>query len=340
MKHTGGIFNFLFPRKNGANGLSDVIKKNADQSGSKEHFQQISIQKTKLTVIRQPKEEHVEFLRDNYHIHPIHQEDVLSAVQRPKIDFEDNYIFFVLHFPWFNETTQRIESREIDFFFLKTDLVIIINDDYPPLEEILDVILHESTVKDRYFAKGAGFLLYRIIDNLVDTIFPLVEQIERSLEQIDKDVFTKTARHVVKKISFLRRNVIYFQTMVKPEMNSFRAMEEKPHPLINKELKTYFSNVTDHFKKLFDRLEDAKELTDNLSLTFENYLSFRTNETIKYLTVFSAILMPLTLLTGVYGMNLRFLPLASDPKAIFLFMGISFVIVVSMLSYFRFKHLI
>ncbi len=335
MNHNGGLFHFLFPVKNGGSHNPSEHSGHIEQTHTvRDQLQKIPLEKVQVTIVRRPEKVHADLLRDKYNIHPIHQEDILSKVQRPKIDFEENYIFFVLHLPLFNEQSGRIETSEIDFFYMKTELIVIINEEYPPLEAILSAIQKEKPVK------GSGFLLYQILDNLVDTIFPLVEQIERSLDEIDKEVFIKTARHVIKKISFLRRNVIYFQTMVKPEMTAFKSMGEGSHTLVTKELKIYFSNITDHFKKLFDRLEDAKELTDNLSLTFENYLTFRTNETIKYLTIFSVILLPLTLLTGIYGMNLDFLPLASHPGAIFFFGGLSTVIVTSMLIYFRYKHFI
>ncbi|MBI4067575.1 magnesium transporter CorA family protein [Candidatus Gottesmanbacteria bacterium] len=320
--------------------ILDMVKKPDDQTKKYKKIEKITQKNVNLTILRSPTQKEVSLLQKTYPIHELHADDIISSVQRPKIDLEEEYIFFVFHLPRFNTQTNRIESSEIDAILTKDDVVLILNDPFLMIEEFIDTNLRGGTMQEKFFSKGSGFLLYQIIDGLVDTIFPLIEQIENTLEEIDKEVFSKTARFVIKKISLVRRNVIYFQTIVKPELNAFKNFEETAHPFLTKNLKNYFRNITDHFKRLYDRLEDAKELTDNLSLTFESYLSFRTNETIKYLTVFSAILLPLTLLTGIYGMNLKFLPFAGHPDAFFLIGLVMAAIVVPMLAFFRYKHLI
>lgn len=306
-------------------------------ASSSRHMKIIHHKDSRLVVIRNPTKTNVSYLRKKYSFHPTHLDDVISIIQRPKIDIEKDYIFFVMHFPNYNESSQKIESNEIDFFLTGKDIVVIINQTFPAVDTIISDISKKKRVRDDYFSKGTGFVLYHMIDALVDSIFPLVGQVERALEVIDTDVFTKKPRIVAKQISFLRRNVTYFQTIIRPQMNSFMHFGETRHPFVSEELQMYFENITDHLKKIWDRLEDVGELSDNLSRTFESYLSFKTNETIKVLTVFSATLLPLTFITGLYGMNLHFLPFADHPQALTLIGSLMFAIAFVMLAGFRWR---
>ena len=290
-----------------------------------------------LVILRNPTEEHIRDLKKVYDIHPLHLEDIVSTVQRPKIDEEADYIFFVFHFPQFNSDTNRINSIEVDFFLTQNDLLVVIDTQFQTIEEIIQNIAGKKKEKEKYFAGGPGMLLYRILDNLVDSVFPLIDLFERGIEKIDRDVFADDPRNVTVQLSYLRRNVIFFQSLVKPELNSFASIEKSTHLFVTEEIKTYFSNITDHLKKIWDRLEDVIELSNNLSQTFESYLTFKTNETIKILTMFSVILMPLTLLSGIYGMNLAFLPLAEHPQAL-TYISLSMISVVAvMIGFFKIK---
>ena len=315
-----------------------VQKESIDKKIKLPKKQTISYQNTNLIIIRSPDSKNQHFLKDNYNFHPIHLDDISSPIQRPKIDLEDDYVFTVLHFPQYNPKTKKIESVEIDIFLTLTDVVIIFEKEYQPLEDIINVLATKKEYRKRYFENGAGVLFYHLIDESIDTIFPMIDKFEKGIEMIDQQVFSNNPKNVIEQLSFLRRNVIFFQTLIKPEMSSFAQVETAVHDLIDKEMKTYFSNITDHLEKIGDRLEDIHELSDNLSNTFESYMSFKTNETIKILTIFSVVLLPLTLLTGFYGMNLTSLPLANHPNAL-LFISFSMIaVVLIMIVYFRVKH--
>lgn len=300
-------------------------------------LKKIRYQDINFIALINPDEKNIRYLKKMYNFHPLHLEDIISTVQRPKIDEEDDYIFFVFHFPQINPQTNKLKSIEVDFFLTPKDLITVVDPGFQPMEEIIDRITKNKKEREIYFQGGTGMLLYRILDNLVDSIFPLLDQFEKTLEDIDQEVFSTNPKNVTESLSLLRRNVIFFQSLIKPEMNSFVRVETSDHPFIDEKLKTYLENITDHLKKIWDRLEDVIELSNNLSQTFESYLTFRTNETIKILTMFSVILLPLNLLTGVYGMNLSFLPLSQHPDAlIFITTGMVGIIVL-MITYFKYK---
>lgn len=319
--------------------LSHLGKKKSKNIKEYPAIQRIKYNGNNLLILRNPSEKTLKFLKRNYrYFHPVHLEDIISTVQRPKIDEEKDYIFSVFHFPQYNETTNKIESMEVDFFLTQNDLTVVIDPEFITMEEIIEKIIKNKTKKQKFFEAGPGILLYHILDDLVDSIFPLLDDFDQGLETIDQNVFSTDPKNIAEQLSFLRRNVIFFQSLIKPELNSFIKIEESRHPFINRELKTYFSNITDHLKKIWDRLEDLIELSNNLSQTFESYLTFKTNETIKILTMFSVVLLPLTLLSGIYGMNLQVLPLADHPYALVYISASMVAVVIVMLAYFRYKH--
>lgn len=321
--------------------LMDLVKRN---NGSPhevhQRIQRVQHNGIGLVIIRAPDEKDLSYLKRHYNFHPLHLDDVMSSIQNPKIDFEENYIFFVLHFPQMDTHNRRIELKEIDFFLTEKDVIVIINAHCENIEQIISKISKNKKLRQEFFEKGTGLLLYHILDKLVDSFFPLLNNLENNIDQIDKDVFTNLSplRNIVEEVSYLKRNLIFLRSIIKPELVAFQNIGKQNHYLIDKEAIKYFANLTEHLSKLWEKLENAKELADNLSLTVESYLSSRTNETIKILTIFSVILLPLNLLTGVYGMNLNFLPLAEHPWAIFFIAFIMLGLVFGMITYFRLRR--
>ncbi|OGG21479.1 hypothetical protein A3D03_06410 [Candidatus Gottesmanbacteria bacterium RIFCSPHIGHO2_02_FULL_40_13] len=339
MKHKNNLLDTLVQQThNLPNRILPLGSKKHNTNKHTKYIRKINYEKTQLIVIDEPRKKDYLYLKRYFRFHPLHLEDILSPIQRPKIDLEDEYIFFVLHFPQFNSQTQKIDSKEIDFFLTENEVIVVINNQFLALDEIITSIFKNKKEREKIMSKGTAVLIYHLFDKLFDSLFPLLEDLEKNLDTIDKNIFTIQPKNIADHISFLRRNVIYCQTLVKPELNAFTGLENTNHKFMTKEIKTYFSNITDHLKKIWDRLEDIKELSDNLSSTFESYLSFKTNETIKFLTIISTILLPLTLLSGIYGMNLSFLPLSNHPNALAIISFIMFLIITLMLLLFKLKR--
>lgn len=338
MKHKNNLFNTLVQQTHILPNKILPLGKKHKTSNHTKYIRKINYENTNLLIIEEPQKKDYLYLKRHFNFHPLHLEDILSPIQRPKIDLEDEYIFFVLHFPQFNSQTQKIDSKEIDFFLTQNEVIVVINNQYLALDAIISRIFKHKKEREKIMKKGTAVLIYYLFDQLFDSLFPLLEDLEKNLDTIDKNVFVKNPKNIADQISFLRRNVIFCQTLMKPELNSFSKLEDVNHKFLTKEIKTYFSNITDHLKKIWDRLEDINELSNNLSSTFGSYLSFKTNETIKFLTIISTILLPLTLLSGIYGMNLSFLPLSNHPNALAIISFIMLLIISFMLFLFRVKR--
>ena len=183
-------------------------------------------------------------------------------------------------------------------------------------------------------SRGASHLLHDVIDRLVDYVFPILYKVDANIRELEEDVFTEQVPDVVREISWVRRDIIALQRIVKPQIAIVRNLEHEDRPFIRQELDVYFGDVLDHLNKTWDMLEDHRDVIEGLSDTADILTTYRLNEVIKILTIISVIMLPLTLLSSIYGMNV---PLPFDDSAfslllILLLMGL---MAAAMLYYFR-----
>lgn len=293
----------------------------------------ISYKNTKWISIKQPTKEHTEWLGQNFSFHPLDLEDSLSRVQRPRMDSYTNYVSLVFQFP--SVENRKLIASELNAFVGKDYLVTLHNERLDIVDDLFKKCRQSKKETTHYLKLGPARLLYTLADRLVDACFPILEEIGQGIEEIDKQIFEMNQKNIVEKISLIRRNVIIFQTMIKPQITIVSELEKGGKTLLNGSLKTYWGNINDHLHKIWDRLEDYHELIEGLSATNESLLSHRTNEIIKVLTIFSVVMLPSSLLAGIYGMNLAHMPFARHPAALAIIAAIMFSILTLMLAFFK-----
>jgi magnesium transporter len=269
--------------------------------------------------------------------HPLDLEDCLSATERPKIDEYDNYLFIVMHFPVFNKATRRLGRSEVDVFVGRGFLVTVSDGTLKPLAEDFENSEIDEGIRGQFMGRGSYYLLYMLIDDLVDYCFPILDKENHNVLDIEERIFDVNAREMVREISILRRNLLNFRSTIKPQMKIITSLERKDWEFLRGDLEVYWGDVSDHAVQIWERLEDLWEVVEGLSTTLESLTSQRINEVMKVLTIFSVIMLPLSVISGIYGMNLRQLPLASHPLSFAIIIGIMASIVVGMLAYFSRK---
>ncbi|MDP2625198.1 MAG: magnesium transporter CorA family protein [Candidatus Peregrinibacteria bacterium] len=298
----------------------------------------IKLGKLQWTDISSPNEDTVKMLEKKYDFHELDLEDCLSKHQRPKIDEYEDYLFIVLHFPFYSKRLKRVVSEELDIF-IGPDYLITLHDGQ--LRSMNKLIKHckqdRSTMKE-YMGKGTGYLLYMVIRELFDEAFPILDDMWRSLAGIERDLFDgDTEKDMVRDILWLKKDVINFRRIVSPQRAVIAQLEHKNKKFLPENLEVYFDDVVDKIEKMWGTLENLKELTESLQDTNEVLISHQTNRIIKILTVFSVVLLPLTVITGFYGMNVQ-LPYAETVMAA---KGITLSmlgLVVLMLVFFKWKR--
>jgi magnesium transporter len=288
------------------------------------------------TDLRNPTTDDIERLRERFpFFHPLDLEDCLSTLERPKIDEYENYLFIVMHFPVFDKAARRLGRGEADIFVGRGFLVTSSDGALKPLVEAFEDSEKDEVLRRQFMGRGSYYLLYMLIDDLVDYCFPILDKENHNIESIESRIFDTDAREIVRDISIVRRNLINFRRTIKPQMKVTASLERKDWEFLRGGLEVYWGDVSDHILQIWERLEELWEVVEGLSTTLESLTSNRINEVMKILTIFSVIMLPLSVVSGIYGMNLLQLPLANHPLSFVFVIGVMSAIVIAMLAYFR-----
>src|SRR6187402_3434392 len=232
--------------------------------------------------------------------HPLDVEDIVSKRQRPKVDDyeEDGYLFIVLHFPVYDKAIQRLNAAELDVFIGPDYLVTIPNRELLPVTRLFARCESDEALREQLFAKGTGRLLYEVLDDLFDYCFPILDKIGHKLDSVEDDMFERRAEDVVRDLSDVKQEIISYRKIIKPERSSLRLLERRVERFLPEELDLYFDDVVDAAERIWDLLDNYKEVVEGLESTNESVISHRQNDVLRILTVFSATLLPLTLLAS------------------------------------------
>ena len=296
--------------------------------------------KIKWFHIHKPDTRDIKFLRENFSFHELDMEDLVSHQQRPKIDPYDNYTFLVFHFPVMKG--ERIEITEVDFFIGKDYVISSTQTNFHLFEDFFAEMQRDELLKSRFFAKDSKMLFYKILDNFVEAMLPLMDKFGAEIDNIDRQIFTVHSKHIqskfifLEKITILRRNLLVSQTIIKPEINIMTEMENGKILFFGNNMAVYWSDILDHLKKFSDQLENYRFLIEGLSVAEETLVSYKINEVIKVFTVVTVFLMPPTLLASIYGMNL-YLPIQSHPLAFWAMLVLMAVMEITMFIYFKIR---
>jgi magnesium transporter len=291
--------------------------------------------------IQRPGRAEIEWLRKQYGFHPLHLEDVISKIQRPKLDERDDYIFLVLHWPVYNKITRLTTASEVDIFIGKDYLITIHAGHLRPLLRYFQQCVDDEEIRNRAMRRSSGYLLYRILDKLIDYCFAPLNKIDQNIETIEDMIFADNVRQTVYEISLIRRDIIAFRRVIKPQIGVVASLERRESalaPLLGEDLGEYFSDLSDHMAKIWDTLEDDKDVIEGLSDTNNSLTNTRINDVIKVLTILSVVLLPLTLLSSIYGMNFENLPLSTHPAGFWIALVAMGIIAAAMLAYFKFRR--
>jgi magnesium transporter len=283
--------------------------------------------------------ETVNALRARFGWHPLDVEDVLSKRQRPKVDdyVEDGYLFGVLHFPAYDKAVQRLNAGELDFFLGSDYLVTISNVQLLPVTRLFTRLQEDERLREELFGKGSGRLLYEVLDDLFDYCFPILDKIAYKLDSIEDDIEDRRSEEIVTDISKAKQEIISYRKIIKPQRPALRLLERHIERFLPEELELYFDDLVDASERIWDLLDNYKEVVEALESTNESVISHRQNDVLRVLTIFSVILLPLTLISGIFGMNVLF-PGEHTHTAFWIIVGLMVAVIVSMVAFFKYKR--
>lgn len=300
-------------------------------------IEQIRLDKVKWLHILYPSDEDYNLLIDEYHFHPLDIEDCKTRAQRSKIDIYDDYYFLILHFPYFDKINRFIKVKEIKIFWGK-DFIITIGSAHWVIRDLFEEFRRQ--IGDGHideYLQSSDMLLYRILELLMKETQVILQRTDTEIDLINKEMFSRNADKIIEKISITRKNVILLNTTFKPQLRLFHKFESGEVKGFIEDMEEYWGNILDYYQKNWDMIEDDGELLEGLSKTFDSMQANRTNEIMKMLTFISTTLLPLTFITGLYGMNVA-LPFGEHPYAFSMIIGIMLLIVIFLILYFKRKR--
>jgi magnesium transporter len=289
--------------------------------------------------IERPRPVDRAWLEEHFDFHALDYEDVFSRNQRPKIDEYDEYLFIVLNFPRFDKQVGRLNAAELDLFVGPDFLITLPNEPIDPVEYLFERCRTREELREQYFSKGAGYLLYKIVDDAVDASFPMLRKIGNKLERIEDEVFEGSSEDVVRDISNVKQEIINFRKVVRPQRAVFGDLERNKARYIADDLDIYFDDIVDASERIWQLLEGYKETVEALEVTNESVISHRFNNILRILTVFSIVFLPATLIASIWGMNVGLPgggePASSSHSVFWIIIAAIVVMLGGMLAYFR-----
>ena len=298
--------------------------------------EEIAAEGLRWVNIERPSAVEQGWLAENFDFHPLDFEDVLSRNQRPKIDKYDDYLFIVLHFPVFDRNAGRLGTGELDIFVAPGLLITLPNQPIQPVEYLFERCRQKEELRDQLFSRGSGYLLYRIVDDGFDYCFPMLRKIGNKLYALEEEIFEGRSEEIVRDISNVKQEIINFRKVIRPQRPVLRDLERVKDRYLAPEidLEIYFDDIVDAHERIWDMLENYKEVIEAYEDTNESVISHRVNDILRVLTSISVIVLPLTLLASIWGMNVG-VPGEGEDAPFWIIVGSMVALLVGMVTYFR-----
>ena len=289
-----------------------------------------------------PTQEEVQLLAARFGWHPLDVEDVLSRRERPKVDayteaVGGGYLFAVLHFPVYDAAVGRLNAGELDVFVGPDYLVTMPTVELRPVSRLFQRCYDNEELRHNLFSRGSGRLLYEILDDLYDYCFPILDKIAYKLESIEDDIEDRRSEEIVTDISKVKQEIISYRKIIKPQRPALRLLERHIERFLPEELELYFDDLVDASERIWDLLDNYKEIVEALESTNESVITHRQNDVLRVLTIFSVVLLPLTLISGIFGMNVLF-PGEHTRTAFWVIVGLMIATIASMVGFFKYKR--
>ncbi|WP_296317716.1 magnesium/cobalt transporter CorA [Winogradskyella sp. UBA3174] len=269
-----------------------------------------------------------------YNLHPLVLEDIVNTTQRPKIDEYDNYLFVSLKMLYYDKD-ENIVIEQVSFVLGKNYVITFQESE----GDVFDTIRERLRLNNgRIRGLKSDYLMYALIDAVVDNYFSIIETLGNKIEDLETDLFAENTRDNINiEVQQLKREILKVRRAIFPLREIISRVEKGEHPLIYKRTITYYRDIYDHLIQVSENIDIYREMIWSLMDMYMTTISNRMNEVMKVLTIISSIFIPLTFLAGLYGMNFEHIPELKYHNGYFILLGIMFIIVIGLFFYFKRK---
>jgi len=294
-----------------------------------------------INIINAQKDE-IAYLRKKYKFIELDLRDAMgkNIAQRPKFYVRNKYSFLILQFPIYNKNTRTVDAAEIDFFIGPNLIITSHKNNLPPLVKLFNMCAADKFHREQYLSGGNIALLYEIIVSLQEYCYPIMDHLSLDVKNIESNIFNERERAMVREILLIKRNILNFRKIMEAHKDVLQKLSRTKIPyLLANDMKQYYNDLIDHTKNIWDMLNGQKEMIEALEDTNTSLISFKLNDIMRTLTVFSVIVFPLTLLAAVFGMNtVNAMPFVQSPYGFWKVVTVMIIGASFMYAYFKNKR--
>jgi len=269
-----------------------------------------------INIVNAQKEQ-LSYLRKKFKFIELDLRDTLAKniAQRPKFYIRNRYSFLILQFPIYNKKTRTVDAEEIDFFIGDNYIITCHKNNLPPLIEFFNMCEADKFYRDQYLSGDNITLLCEIIERLQEYCYPIMDHISLDIANIETNIFSGREREVVREILLIKRNILNFRKIMEAHKDVLQKLTKtKVAYLQTQQMRNFYSDLIERTKDIWDILNGQKEMIEALEDTNSSLISFKLNDIMRTLTIFSVIVFPLTLLAAIFGMNtVDGMPFVNDP---------------------------
>ncbi len=274
--------------------------------------------------------------RFGFNMEHIKASTATSFSQRPMVMEENKYIFLILHFPIFYGN--KIRAAEIDFFIGHGFLITLHNGNLPALTNFFNLCKKDAAGLDAYRSNSSAILLAELLEKLINGCYLLIDKNSRAIDEVEGVIFADSQKKAVSTILNLRHNIINIRKILQNHKNILlRLMELESSIVPRSEIKNHYNSLVEHSKRIWESLENQKEMIEALASTNQALTNDRMTGIMKTLTIISVIVFPLTLLATIFSMRTKTMPLANNPSGFWVVIGLMALIAAIMLAIFKNK---
>ncbi|MBT8272843.1 MAG: magnesium/cobalt transporter CorA [Bacteroidia bacterium] len=276
----------------------------------------------------------IEKIGSYYNLHPLVLEDIVNIAQRPKMDEYENYLFVVIKMLYY-DNAQKVVSEQVSFVLGKNYVISFQEAEGDVFEEIRDRI---RSGKGRIRSMSADYLLYSLIDAVVDHYFNIIETLGDKIEDLESDLFAdKLGDDLSRQVQEMKREILKVRRAIFPLREVISRIDKLENDLIGKKIKNYYRDIYDHIIQVNENVEIYREMIWSLMDMYMTTISNKMNEVMKVLTIMATIFIPLTFIAGIYGMNFDNIPELHYKYSYYILWGVMVIIVIFMFLYFKRK---
>jgi magnesium transporter len=283
-----------------------------------------------------PDEEDVRYLHEHFNIHPLAIEEFFTPTYQPKAVGYPNCLFLSVHIPLFDTENRTTYPGELDIIVTKDHLITGRRHRIYQLDKFFGDLEASEGRRRLHMGLTPAHLLYTVLEILLNSCFPRLDHVTRNLDHIERQVFSGKEKEMVFEISVVKRDILNFRRAIKPQRSILESIVQKDSPFVPQELKIYFQDLIGTNIRLWNILENSKEIVESLEETNNSLLSNKLDLTMKVLTIFSAVMLPMSAYSNMLAMSAS-IPFGNSPHAFWIHVGIMGLISLATITVFRWK---